>query len=188
MKKKIIALLPFLLFTSVVRAETVANPITTTLQEKKEEIRQQIQEKRLQLITKRCERIEKRIEARVTHFNNKKEKHVARYNRLKERLARLGARLQEKGYDITQIQADLRVLDEKIKQWASDYALFINKLEETKNLACGESQDTFKEALKEARRQLQLVHQNSREIHEFYQTVIRVDIQALKNQKVEEGD
>ncbi|HLD26377.1 MAG TPA: hypothetical protein VJB63_00245 [Patescibacteria group bacterium] len=142
-----------------------------------------IQQKVEDLKTQRCTTLTQNIDRRINRFNSNKERHISQYNTAKQRLTQLAAKLQQKGYDVTQLQADAKIWDSKIQKFASDYTVFINKLTETKNVACGQSDETFRTSLNQARQQVKIVYQDSTDARTYYQTVIKADIQALRDQK-----
>lgn len=149
----------------------------------RDSIRPTIQQKKEDLTTQRCTTLTQNIDRRINRFNNNKERHINQYNTAKQRLSQLITKLQQKGYDVLQLQADSKIWDGKVQKFASDYVVFINKLNETKNVTCGQSDGALRSYLKQARQQIVVVHQDSIDARTYYQTVIRADIQALRNQK-----
>jgi hypothetical protein len=142
-------------------------------------LKQKIQERWNQ----RCDVLESRIELRLTRYNNNKERHLNIYNKMKETMNKFIERLREKGYNVSQLETDLATWQTKIDQFKTDYATYIQKLEATKNYACGESEGKFVQALAESRTALRTVHQDILDIRLYYQQTIRKDLQALRNQK-----
>lgn len=147
-------------------------------QKKHQEVREKVREKR-------CEHLEARITKRVSNFEKNKQKHIDRYNRLKTKLSNIITRLKNKGYDVAKLESDLKILDEKIKQYATDYNVFIDWLRESQDYACGQAKGVFKESVKKAREQLAVARESRKEVRRFYQEVIRQDIKDLRNQKSE---
>lgn len=146
-------------------------------------LRPTLQQKKQDLINQRCTTLSQNIDRRISRFNSNKERHMNQYNTAKQRLAQLTAKLQQQGYDVSQLQADGKIWDAKIQKFALDYASFIAKLTETKTVACAESEGAFRTALNQARQQAQIAHQSSLDARTYYQTVIRADIQTIRNQK-----
>lgn len=134
-------------------------------------------------LQERCTLVTQRIETTVARYNNNKDKHIQQYKNLAARLSALGEKLRAKGYDTSKLQADSKVLNDKITKLSQDYADFTSKLEATKQYACGSSQGAFKQALKTAQDQLKVVKADSVDIRNYYQTVIKPDIQAIRAQK-----
>lgn len=149
------------------------------IQKKKEEFKAM----REKLTEQKCAMIQQRMETRTSRFDNNKERHMSVYKNLKDRIGKFIARAEEKGYDTTKPKADLKVLDEKINKFAKDYAAHVAKLKETKTLACGHSEGEFRSTLLDARELLKVAHQDAADIRNYYQTVIRPDIRALRDQK-----
>lgn len=129
----------------------------------------------------RAERVQERIDLIISRFDNNKERHIAAYNRVKDKLKGIADALEGRGYDLTQVRADYQALDQMILQAARDYSSFISKLEEARNYTPGDGQ--FGEALEEARALLAKFRQEVLGIRSFYQTVVRPHVQALKDQQ-----
>ena len=142
-----------------------------------------VKEERTTIIANRCEIITKNIDNRLARFNDNKNGHAIRYQELKTRLTNLISRLEQKGYDVSKLEADLTVLDTKIKKFADDYVTFIEQLKTTKGFACGQSQGAFADALSKAKDLLRLVRQDAMDIRDYYQTQIKPDLMALRAQK-----
>ncbi len=130
----------------------------------------------------RAARITERIELVIARFDNNKERHVAAYNAAKARLKEAITELAEKGYDVTRLTADLQAWDGMFVKFAQDYATLINLLRTAEQYAPYESQGQFAAAIQQARAQLVTVRQDALDIRHYYQTVIRPDLQALKDQ------
>jgi Skp family chaperone for outer membrane proteins len=133
-------------------------------------------------IQKRCDIVTKQIDTHLARYKNNYNRHSRVYGNMKNRLVKLVERLELKGYDVTKLEADLVKLDEKILKLKTDYDAYIKELEETKEFVCGESEGQFKTALAEARAKLRLVHTDILDIRNYYQTVIKVDIQTLRKE------
>jgi len=133
----------------------------------------------------RCEAINKRVEGRISQFTEERDKHYMRFDNLRERLANLSAKAESTGFNVTDLNADIAILDTKIAKLKTDYALFIDKLAETRNFTCGHSEGQFKAALQAAKDQLNIVREDAKDIKEFYSTEIKADLKALKEQKRE---
>jgi len=130
----------------------------------------------------RSQRIQQRIEMIIARFEANKERHIAVYNRIKDRLKEAADSLQAKGYDLTNVRRDYSALDSKIVKFATDYATFISDLRATESYVPLESQGQFLSALEVARAQLRVARADSLDIRNFYWTVVRPDVQALRNQ------
>ncbi len=144
--------------------------------------REKALEERTERIDQVCENIEERIAIKIENFENNKEHHIERYNHFIEVLSEKLVKLEEKGFDVSKIQADLETLDELVQVYAQEYAAFIDALRLTQNYVCGESEGAFREALVAAKDQWKVVVQKRREIMDFYINVIREDIKALREQ------
>lgn len=130
----------------------------------------------------RCPMIESRIQVKVGDFDNNKIRHMEAYANMKERLAKVDARLSEKGVDTTELKSYLVVLDEKIKKFSADYAIYVGKLKDTQTAVCGKPKTQFLAKLKEAKVALKAVHQDALDIRTYYVSTIKPELQALKAQ------
>ncbi len=146
-------------------------------------IERPIKIKNLETVEQRCARITKNIEKKTTGFDENKDRHYNAYKNLDDRLTKLSAKLKAKGYDVTELDADLVVLDGKIKTFATDYAAYLAKLGETKEYACGHSDGDFKAKLAEARALLKKVREDSQDIKNYFLNTIRPDIKKIRDQK-----
>jgi hypothetical protein len=130
-----------------------------------------------------CQAMTQRIETAIARFNNNKDGHTRRYLAVADHLKNLNEKLKAKGYDTSKPEADYKVLNEKILKASQDYQMFITKLEATKQYACGQSQGQFKTALQDAKAQLKVYREDVADIRNYYQTVVRPDVKALRDQK-----
>ena len=131
----------------------------------------------------RARRITERIETIIARFNNNKDRHIAAYEAVKTRLGQIVTELASKGYDVTKLKSDLQEFDGLVVKFGQDYATFISLLQATEQYAPHASQGQFLTALDQARAQLRVVRQDSLDARNYYQTVIRPDVQAVRNQK-----
>ncbi len=146
--------------------------------------RSNISEKlKLETPEERCARITKKIENKTTGFDENKDRHYNAYKNLDDRLTKLSAKLKAKGYDVTELDADRVVLDEKISKFLTDYTAYMAKLGETKDYACGHSDGEFKGKLAEARALLKTVREDSQDIKNYFLNTIRPDIKKIRDQK-----
>jgi len=130
----------------------------------------------------RCPTIESRIQVKVGNFDNNKIRHMEAYANMKERLAKIDARLAEKGLDTSKLKSELVVPDEKIKKFATDYSTYITKLKESQASVCGQSEGKFLAKIKEAKAGMKVVHQDALDIRAYYVNTIKPELQDLKKQ------
>jgi DNA repair exonuclease SbcCD ATPase subunit len=134
--------------------------------------------------TIRCSNVEKLVDKKLDNFDNKKTKHYEKYIQLKERLTEKVNAWEDRGYDVDKLKEDLTTLENKIKEFTSDYNTYIDKLKATKNFTCGKSEGDFANALKEAKTALKEVRKDVVDIKTFYWTTVRQDILDLKEQNI----
>ncbi len=155
---------------------------------KQQERKAKILEKKDEIQSKRCEAILERVTKRIENYNDNKAVHVDNYARLYEKLSDIATTLKDKGYDISQLAADLVTFDAMVKEYASAYSAFIGKLEATQDYTCGESEGMFKQLLEESKEQLKMAIEKRQEIRAFYANTLRKDIQDIRTQIVADSD
>ncbi|RJR27021.1 hypothetical protein C4561_04570 [candidate division WWE3 bacterium] len=148
------------------------------IKQEREEVKTQLQETRAE----RCDIVEGQMDARIDQYRAAQENHLARYTALKEKLANLITRLEEQGYDVTKLQEDLLVLEDKIAVLTQRFEEFVVQLEETTNFECGDSNGDFLTAMQESRNALSLVRQSALDVKNYYVNTVKQDIVALRDQ------
>lgn len=132
----------------------------------------------------KCAKIQEKIAAKTAGFDENKDRHYNAYKNLKDRMEKFVAKLEAKGYDVTDFKAEVVVLDGKIQKFATDYAAYQAKLGETKDYACGHSNGEFKAKLQEARTLLKMVREDSKDIKNYYLNTIKPELKEIRKQKV----
>ena len=160
--------------------ESNSQPNTTT---KFNDLRETLKNNFQDRTAKKCELLTNNIQNRINAYNNKKNAHIKRYENLKNTVSKVITRLEEKGYDVSSLKIALNELDSKIKKFTSDYDIFIEKLENTGNYSCGQSEGEFLNSLEEAKTALQTVLQDAKDIKNYYTEVIKKEISDLREQK-----
>jgi chromosome segregation ATPase len=131
-----------------------------------------------------CEKIQNKINEKHGSLEEKKGKHMERYDNLKSRLNTLIERLSAKGYDTAQLEKDLSDLGVKIDKFSSDFEVFKTKKEELKTYVCDKTNAEFKAKLAETKVALKTLQKDAKDIKDFYKNQIKPDIKDLKNQKI----
>lgn len=166
---------------------TVTNTQTTTTGNSRPvtaPLRQQIQNRVENRVDDRCDRVENRLDAIMSHYDVNKDRHLETYKQLKTDFANLMRLLSSKEYDVTKLQADAKVLDEKIVKFGRDYEAYVTQIEKTKEFACGESAGNFVSELEKVHQLLRVVRADVQDIRQYYLTTIKADIQAVRQQKL----
>ncbi len=148
---------------------------------------EEVKERREEFQEERADTVQKRIELIIARFNNNKDRHIETYQRVASRLNVIADALEAEGYDVVRIRGDYRELGLKIKKAATDYAAFIKKLEEAAELEPGASDGQFAATIQKARSHLRVFREDLLDIRHFYQTVIRKDLEDLKEQTPSES-
>jgi len=135
-----------------------------------------------QVNTNKCKNVETRTNQRLSHFQTIKTAHSKAYENLVSRLEKFIDRIKAKGYDTTKLAIDLATLKGKIADFEQAYSDYQVILAQLPALTCQQPNSDFQAKLKEARAQLKIVHQKAADIRDYWRTVIRVDLLAIKKQ------
>jgi hypothetical protein len=130
--------------------------------------------------TPRCAIVESKVQAKMVGFDNLKVKHMSVYTNLKSRLVALGEKLIARGIDISVLQADLQVLDTKIKKFGDDYAAYVNLLKTGQDYVCGRSRAQFLTQWQKVKAALAQVHGDAADIRAYYASTIKPELLKLK--------
>ena len=167
---------------SNVLAQSPTLPSGRPWQERVQQRIENVKERQELRVERRCDLVNARIDARIRHFNLRKDNILARQKRIKERVLAFINRLERKGYDVSRVRGDLETLGGMVQTADSDYAVFIRELEEAKQFDCGDSQGAFIKALGEARAALAKFRTDVKNIWDFIQNTLRPDLKALREQ------
>lgn len=154
------------------------------------EIKNKIASKEAELASKaaqrfedRCQKLNQKTTQILTRYESNRTKHIENYMQVQKRLEQVIAKLKAQGTDVSKLEADLAQLKTLIQKAKDDYLAFTTALKGTKNFACGKSEGAYANALKSSQTELMAARQSLLAVRTFYQTTIRVDIQALKSKK-----
>jgi hypothetical protein len=166
----------------VVISLTLASPVEAVSTNANQAAQARAAERNARAIA-RCETLEAKFQLKKTRFEKNKQGHVLAYNNAKERVERFIAKAKDKGYDTAKLEADFAIFETKIADFNTAYTEYITLLQAAKEYTCGEPEGDFRAKLEQTRAQLRIVRQKSLEVRNYYQTTIRPDIAALKEQK-----
>jgi GTP1/Obg family GTP-binding protein len=158
------------------------SPTTAPWQERAQERQEARQERIENRVERRCDIVNNRIDARISRYEDHYEDVEARMTRVTERMNEFVNRLESKGYDVAKVRSDLATLKEMRTTRRSLYTSFINKLEETKQYDCGDSEGAFKNALGESRNALAEWWNQIKSNRDFIRNTLKPDLQALRGQ------
>jgi len=130
--------------------------------------------------TPRCAIVESKIQAKGVGFDNIKVKHMSVYTNLESRLSNLVARFKAKGIDASALQADLQVLDTKVKKFGDDYAAYVALLKTGQDYVCGRSRAQFLVQWQKVKAALAQVHKDATDIRAYYASTIKPELLKLK--------
>lgn len=174
------------------RVSQSASPTLRRVGENVREAREEVRDGELReaRTDARCAALTAAINIRINRYNERKENQIALHQRIHDRLQELIKRLEEKGYDVTVIRADLVKLDEMIKKANDDFQVFMIKLEMTKQYNCGDAQGDFMAKLAEAKAALAVFRADLKEITTFIKETLKPHVRELRakvQSSVDEG-
>lgn len=137
---------------------------------------------REELIAQRCTRVEARVNEIIDRYNTNRNRHVARYEAIADKITALIERLEEAGYDTTLIRDILnRIVAEK-QSFVANYTDFVAEMEEAKQHACGESEGQFVDALARGRAKLVEARQDSIDARNLVSEELKQALEDLREQ------
>src|SRR3989338_3776563 len=73
---------------------------------------------------KKCFNMTSRIEHKIKDHLNARDNNIKHFSKASERISILAGKAEEKGYNVTKLQADLNTFNEMINKTKADYELF----------------------------------------------------------------
>ncbi len=137
--------------------------------------------KRAPPTAEKCARMTKRIDQRINKYNSNADH--TRLMRLQTRLSEVITKFKAKGFDTSQLEADLATLKTKTDVCRVAYGQFIAKLALTKNFVCGDTQGQFRAALRDSRVEMAAAQVPCKDARSFMDKVVIPDLRAFR-QKV----
>lgn len=157
--------------------------------EKAESVKEKISLKREVIKVKQCENVEEKVSRKSSKIEINSNKRLTSFKKTREKLQGFINRLDNKGYEVDILKADLVTFDAKVDKYKADFAVYLTLLKETKQFTCGKSETEFKAKLEAARAQRKIVQQDSVDLRTFYAKTFRQHILDLKSQtQVLDGD
>lgn len=143
---------------------------------------EELQVNREERVNQRCEVLASRFETRIARYDNNQ----SRERQFGDRVTQVTQKIIDKavadGLDTNAVEVSLQEFETKVADSQSAYDQHINDLRETQDYVCGESEGAYKTELEESRASLTVVREAVLETRNYYQTVLRPAIQALKDQ------
>ncbi|MFC1722313.1 hypothetical protein ACFL0C_01550 [Patescibacteria group bacterium] len=147
-----------------------------------QEAKSRVMEQKEEKLALFCEKVEEKVDVKILRFEENKNDHIAKYDIITERISEIILQLVDKGYDVTELEADLATFEDMVLEYTQAYADFIELLESSKEYACGESEGAYRNTLKAAKEQLLVTKELRRELTKYYRKDIRNDIKDLREQ------
>lgn len=148
-------------------------------------LKQQIQTNREQKAQERCQNVQTRLNDKLTQVQNNKKNFGVAFTNMKARLQRLSDRLAAKNIDVTKLNEDIATLGTKIDKLNQDHDNFLTNLQATiseSSQDCVATQGQFMSKLSSSRSLAKTVEQDRLDIRNFFQSTIRPDIMAIRKQ------
>ncbi len=130
----------------------------------------------------RCNLVESRVQLITNRYEGNKQRHIDRYQKVKTNVANLVSTIEKNnpGYDLGALRTDLTGLDDLIRKFGSEYNTLMGLLNETKSLACGESEGAYLAKLKEVKTQNLKVRQVVLDTRNFVQSDLKPTIAQVR--------
>lgn len=125
----------------------------------------------------RCQKANDLLRGFIQRYKQNKERPSEQ--EMISRLEKVVARSKQAGKDTTALEADLKVLKEKVAKLRADIDALIALVPEGKNM-CSMTKDQVKELLSKLREQMGVVHADAADIRSYYQETIKPELNALK--------
>lgn len=150
------------------------------LQEDIEEARNQREELRDETIEKRCTIATTRIDTVTSRYAEGTLRYVNRYNNLIERLNNVVNRLNEEEIDTADLSGYVQEITTLTTQFNNEMNQTIVSLEQTKALACGESEGEYLDLLQKARSELLQARSTAIQINNIFLTDIVNELRDIR--------
>lgn len=148
----------------------------------REEIKADREEAREEKIQARCDEVEAKVKGKIAKYEAGQTKRLNVFKSVQARLNNLVKKVEAKGYDATELKADLEILEQKRKTFQNEFERHVSELKDTQSYACGKSEGEFKNQLRNSRTQLKVAREAHTEIRNFFKNEIKGDVAALKSQ------
>jgi anion-transporting ArsA/GET3 family ATPase len=130
----------------------------------------------------RCERINERIEAKIQKYTENQNRYHGIYQGVMNRLANTITRLEGAGVDTAALEENQAEMQEKVDAIKDSYQVLIDKLEDSKQYTCGESEGDFVKALGEIKTQMSKIREQIEEVRKYFDDEVIPNIKALKEE------
>ncbi len=160
------------------------NQLKGQIQTNKEGLKQkrlEFQDKREKMTQDRCKNIETKIATRTGRYENTGQMLQTVYTNMQARLERLSTSLKD-ATDTSKLDADLATLYAKISKLKADQATILTTLKDSQTLVCEKTELEFKTKFTQARSMPEILKQDRADIKNFFQTTIKADLQAIRQQ------
>lgn len=182
-QKSLLVISSFFLFFGLANAqnETKVNQwIGMTGEEKaakKDEVKANM-ENRWQTVT--CKKVETRMQARYQKYETNKALHKQTYDKVNTKVETIIADFKAKGYDVSELEADLAQLETKIAKLYTDHDALIQKMKEISKDVCVSTRENLETKIQEIQKyRLETIKVDVLDIRTFYSTVLRPDMVKL---------
>lgn len=139
-------------------------------------------EARSQRIIARCEMMKGKIDQIISRLLTVKDARGNLISAMVNKLENFSDRLQAANLDTAALDEDIATLGTMSGELDTIWADFQTKLEELKNTECDEDSKPFHEALELAKEAMAEVRAKYREIKDFLQSEVKVELQNLREQ------
>lgn len=142
-----------------------------------------IQELKDATVARRCSILTNNIDRLIANYGSKHDGQVERYKNIAQKVKDEVDRLDNLGYDVTNLRTALQKLNAEIVEFSNLRADFQAKLVETRSLACGDSEGAYKALVEDARSTLRDMKAKAQEISATLKNEVRPAVKAVLQQR-----
>jgi archaellum component FlaC len=171
-------------FAAFLTTLVITSSFTTAFAQTQSEqpVREAIKEKVEERIEAKCDKADNIIAKIIEHYTSTRREHVEKFNTFRKKYDEMVSTLGTKGYNVSELKKYSKNLETKISTYATDLNAFMQSLKESQQLACGESNGKYLEAVKASKELLKKVRTDIQEIKNYYHDTIRPAVINLKNE------
>lgn len=127
-----------------------------------------------------CVDVETQLQARTQTMTANKNEALEKYEQIQVRLTSVASQLEEDGYDVDELQADIVTFDGMIAEFDQDSQAFMAQLSYSKQYACGRSENEFNAKMETTRTRLRAMYQDCLDLKYYWEGTLKTDLQELE--------
>jgi hypothetical protein len=138
--------------------------------------------------SERCKSNDEKINQKISKYSTDKEKYLKQFSKLSNTLNNYIIKAEKKKISLSNtsalvlLRSDKIILDDRIDKFTEDYSDFLKKLDNSTG-SCKYSEKQFNKIWKLTKIKLKIVKDDADSIKQFYKTVVKKDLNLLKEQE-----